>query len=543
MSNGPVHQALRTDFNARMLLSTEQADIKCSALGTQEMLRLLNDIFGTSLSFDHSELRALFESFISLAIDFGTLFALVRTSWPSEYELPDQGRSLEVDFLQRLSGVEAGGSAHNSTRDGSISGETIHSPYYIKPRRLWDLYAHRVVPFHYSLQEGGLVIPLYWAISHSWTDDMVGVDTPVNAYEWPVPLPKGMTLEAVRAELIGLGAQYVWLDVLCLRQSSTDADKERKRRQEWSVDVPTIGTVYVSGAFRVVRYMNGLGRIFERCGWDHPRHWLNRAWTLQEMKYESIIGGVPHGVKDPLQQRSDESGELLSERLSLVTEIETLQEGRTTARHFMNIIAAMRRRHSTNPVDKIAGVAMLFHSASLPLYDEAKGEEAAWALCIRHLPPALQAELLFQFEHPGNNGITWCPSWNQLMTTEVPPELFLRTVVGMVKNIMPDGKASYEGPVLTAYVTLQAEAVGSTYRRAILKVQEDEFKVGIPLSVPDISEGQYTLIGDELMWSWVLCITQGALDYRKVTILRMSEAEADRLKDSNLYRRRRCRFA
>ncbi|KLO14819.1 hypothetical protein SCHPADRAFT_888985 [Schizopora paradoxa] len=46
---------------------------------------------------------------------------------------------------------------------------------------------------------------------------MTRLATPIYGYEWSVPVPFGVDLEDVLAELLKLGAHYVWLDVLCLR--------------------------------------------------------------------------------------------------------------------------------------------------------------------------------------------------------------------------------------------------------------------------------------------------------------------------------------
>ncbi len=57
-------------------------------------------------------------------------------------------------------------------------------------------------------------------ISHAWMhkDDRVNMWTPINGREWPVPIPKDANLDLIRIEMLNLGAEYVWLDVLCLRQ-------------------------------------------------------------------------------------------------------------------------------------------------------------------------------------------------------------------------------------------------------------------------------------------------------------------------------------
>ncbi|KAF8460041.1 hypothetical protein BDZ91DRAFT_636139, partial [Kalaharituber pfeilii] len=147
------------------------------------------------------------------------------------------------------------------------------------PRRLWDLVSNRVVDVdQFAKVDGETAIPRapaqgYWAITHSWTADMQLCMTPINGYRWPVPVPAGVSLEAIRWEALSHGAQYCWLDVLCLRQrmiqrvpgttagidDETESAEREQRLEEWSVDIPTIGNIYRQ-ATNVIRYFNGLGR-------------------------------------------------------------------------------------------------------------------------------------------------------------------------------------------------------------------------------------------------------------------------------------------
>ncbi len=117
-------------------------------------------------------------------------------------------------------------------------------------QRAWDLYANRVVPSWSGYTP--------WGISHAWVDerDRVNVWSPINGYEWPVPIPRNANLDLIRIEMLNLGAHYVWLDVLCLRQEG--GLSEDLRVQEWKIDVPTIGSVYALGK-PVVCYFCGLG--------------------------------------------------------------------------------------------------------------------------------------------------------------------------------------------------------------------------------------------------------------------------------------------
>ncbi len=95
-------------------------------------------------------------------------------------------------------------------------------------------------------------------ISHAWVDekDRVNVWTPINGREWPVPIPKDANLNLIWIEMLNLGVDYAWLDVLCLRQK--EGLREDLHVEEWKLDVPTIGATYQQ--IKVVIYMSGLGQ-------------------------------------------------------------------------------------------------------------------------------------------------------------------------------------------------------------------------------------------------------------------------------------------
>lgn len=142
--------------------------------------------------------------------------------------------------------------------------------------------------------------PEFWAISHSWAneEERIYVNSPINQHLWPIPIPETCELENVRKAAIESGSEYCWLDVLCLRQyahqgkgpgnewvmTAEDDIKNEVRAEEIKIDVPTIGNVYRK-AFKILYYFNNLGRPLVTDGVDfkNPRHWLNRAWTLQEV--------------------------------------------------------------------------------------------------------------------------------------------------------------------------------------------------------------------------------------------------------------------
>ena len=316
----------------------------------------------------------------------------------------------------------------------------IKSPYRIMPRRIWDLKSNRVVEFRMLHSEvlareclsGSVVIgllegpcPPFWAITHSWTNEMLPVKTSINQYQWPTPLPRGLDLEhGVRQELIDKGAEYVWLDVLCLRQNSTANDT---KHDEWKLDVPTIGNIYRS-AIGIARYFNGLGQPFSTQGWDDPRHWLCRAWTLQEIRSESTTynAGLPHMTNTSgrrahsiMNTGSRVDGKITTLRQALQPVVKLAAQVDTPSGcSVYKLVTQMAKRYAAQPTDKVAGLFYLLRTTQLPTYDADISDGDAWARCFHVLPFERKIEILFDF--PGTGGsdghdCQWFPAWSQLM--------------------------------------------------------------------------------------------------------------------------------
>ena len=196
------------------------------------------------------------------------------------------------------------------------------------PRRIWDICANTVIPTSWfwgppcpltGRQGVGAVGVM--PVSHAWAapKDRTFIITEANQHMWPVPLPRGVLLEDVRGEMIRLGVRYAWVDVLCLRQeaepkfatgliilarSEDIKRREDRRSEEWEIDLPAMGAIYLNpdkdglyGGAPTVIFMSGLGCPFRDEGWDNKRHWLKRAWTLQEAPVLSrcLIAGLPGG--------------------------------------------------------------------------------------------------------------------------------------------------------------------------------------------------------------------------------------------------------
>ncbi|TFK48271.1 hypothetical protein OE88DRAFT_1664758 [Heliocybe sulcata] len=446
------------------ILSDEQASQKCRSLGQKRMLAILNKALGTSVAMS-PEIGAWLKSFVESSDDFGTAYARTRKmfknldnntyfryypSSPTSSELlskiihePTWGhignyidnKINDTDdqrgkiFDQIKSGIDQVYSdlqyhhqnyeskGHTALEDDHISGGLGK----LWVRRLWDLWANRVVPYSFTKEHShDDYPPKYFAISHSWTDTMsesAGIDTPVNGSQWPVPFPDGASIEAVRNELLNLGAEYVWLDVLCLRQYGASRN-ENQRRAEWKLDIPMIGSIY-SHATKVVRYYNGLGVAFRRWGWDDKRHWSQRAWTMQEIKEESISGGLPEGVQDPLKEKSVD-GILFSDHLERTLDLERRLRGKAEAsfcpiNEMLLLVKETRLRFSTKEIDKIGAFGSLLKLKYVPIYDEDMGEEEAWTRLVKNMDPEVRRALLWHFSSPGTGEFAWRPSWWQLM--------------------------------------------------------------------------------------------------------------------------------
>ena len=161
----------------------------------------------------------------------GEAYAAARVGWrhfknPDFVDLVAQHRGRWHGIVQRLDKERA-----NSICRDNTGQEVIQYPYEVMPRRLWDLKSNRVVEFrmlhselraykstmqrqarteafhnHNHLRE----VPVFWAISHSWESSTNPVDTPINQYQWQVPLPCNLDLECdLRQELLKYGIVYV----------------------------------------------------------------------------------------------------------------------------------------------------------------------------------------------------------------------------------------------------------------------------------------------------------------------------------------------
>ena len=377
-----------TEFCAGDSITPEQAAVPCQRISGGTLLHSLAALVGlheeTRSKAKHQWIQNDIGYFVAHHFDFGLAYAAVRIAWK---DFNKHSMDSSVIYVQRSRWYQCLQELNEARSkvieiEHSSSQELITYPYSIMPRRLWDLRSNRVVDFQmlHASQPNAQIAPPFWAVTHSWTSDMSSVSTPINQHQWPVPLPKNITLDDLRTELLALGAEYIWLDVICLRQKTEvdfleqlkqqgwklDVDsevvsRENLRQQEWKLDVPTIGNIY-RAATKIVRYFNGLGIRFSNHGWDDPRHWLQRAWTLQEITTESatINGGVPrdlHSRQVFLNSQGKVSGTLVKFRSAIGPVLQlTAQVDSSYGCEVYELAREMAKRHASQPLDKLSGL-------------------------------------------------------------------------------------------------------------------------------------------------------------------------------------------
>lgn len=410
-------------IGAERAISSKLADVPCSKLGIPRLLKQLNHVLGTSYHLNQA-LQTLLQT--CEGFDFGTAYGYLRNRWYADpsWIMTDMAQCEINDRNIRATALDE-------------RSKVVYRPSEVPPRRLWDLCSNRVVPFWATRLTKH---EFAWsnecgAVSHSWVDLKlrVPVDTPINSHQWPVPIPKGATLDRIRIELLNLGLEYVWLDVLCLRQSGK-AGSEELLKEESKLDIPTIGGVYHQQHNKIY-YYSGLGLPFKIDNIEGERHWLNRAWVLQESgqgfmtEAGSLVAGITSDSPVQASLISDiqhrylpflpESDGGVRKFIDQVTRIPfTLGPSGGT----YDVLGFMRKRASTSDLDKISGLVYLLGgwNRMVPYFDAKEPLETAWSRLLCCIDPEFLGDLLF-FPVPGAGKSLWRPTWKQLMEAQELP--------------------------------------------------------------------------------------------------------------------------
>ncbi|GJE97514.1 hypothetical protein PsYK624_137350 [Phanerochaete sordida] len=371
----------------------------CSTMSIRGLLATLNDVLGTTHGPDTPGLTECLKHFSATSRDFGELYGILRGYWHSDL----------TQLVAHLSEKRAKDEAmrRDAVREGYISNP------FVRPRRVWDLYSNRVIPYYALPPCPRSRIPdNVWTVSHSWVpeDALRRVWTTINGKEWPVPIPADTTLEHIRVELLNFAAEYVWLDVLCLRQEGHPED-EAQRKEEWRLDVPTVGHVFSFPDVPCITYFNGLGRPFtpSLSALASDYHWLNRAWTVQEAT-ESWLPGGATGATFPADAIA-----LFNKRHVIPAKSRRDPRDLAQKKSFTDAPALLRERRCTRELDRVFCLAYLLQCATLPAYDAGAGADAAWAELLKHLPPTVRTPLLWYGD--GAAWPTW-PTWTQFLESK-----------------------------------------------------------------------------------------------------------------------------
>ncbi|KAK0499250.1 hypothetical protein EDD18DRAFT_1377266 [Armillaria luteobubalina] len=518
------------------VISCALADTPCADLGIDGVLERLNATLGTSYSlgfkylcsYGESTLYSILEPYVERNDDFGMVYAHLRHIW------------YDYDVSEIKNILWAAEEYDRKMRRNVLVHDTIMTRN-VPPRRVWDLYSNRVVP-HWVTSRHSWAASQAWGISHAWVDENDRVDamTPINGYEWPVPIPKDVNLDLIRIEMLNHGAQYAWLDVLCLRQQGGEG--EHLRLEEWKLDVPTIGSVYEYAS--VVCYFNGLGRPLHLTPgyFESDRSWFRRAWTLQEITFDPIIGGE---TGDDIMEK--EVQKTFEEQLARLRKMRVCNFA-------LEYVSEMRNRVSSTSLDKVAGLAYLLNPDCIPIYDAEMSDMDAGEVLMDMISSKRQAELFFYFPEPGNGRMYWRPSWQQIMTIEhFRPQEHLAEL-GDVEHGETDG-AWYE-----SYFIESADVRGLDEGSKEEKPRQGEifykhaagfsrtFKI-LADHVYPIPDGSYALIGASNWddWSstcplrfWVVGRLRDDRKFEKLSVFSLAEDEQTTPSELGLKTTRQC---
>ncbi|KAF7796044.1 hypothetical protein EIP86_007214 [Pleurotus ostreatoroseus] len=512
----------------RPVLPSSLADQPCAVLGLTDLLDLFNKTLRTAYTESTPGVKDVLEACIARGDDFGIAFSRIRHFWYTDLT--------RVETIAERSQLR-----DTKMRISALDGKTnrIVKPA-IPPRRIWDLFSNRVVPWWFLPNKSGVPNEAFvdrselCAVSHSWMYDKLrrDVDTSINAHDWPVPTPVDTTLDRVRVELLNLGLQYAWLDVLCLRQAGNpDPDKEALRLEEWKLDVPMIGFIYVDLP-QIVTYFGGLGRPFYLGNMDDERHWLNRAWTLQEASVIStcIVGGLVHDSPSPPPFDITEDTPIDPDVKQFYSRLNGMRSLR--GQHIFKLMDVMRRRAATNELDKIAGLAYLFGSEILPAYIRTD-DEASWELLMRTIMATYRGQLFFLYPAAGDGKHAWRPSWKQVKTTSLPDpaQSFITGIYQLIRYNEDDETYQCDGHLLRSCSVegLAEPDVDDYCRRGVLRATSSDgtqhsFSVIAHHQHP-IPDGEYALVASrgpsDLYRYWVVgrWVEPGA--FLKVSVVTM----------------------
>ncbi|KAK0432312.1 hypothetical protein EV421DRAFT_2001017 [Armillaria borealis] len=450
------------------VIPSSLADTPCATLGIQGVLDELNATLRTTYTLDTPSLPSILDDCVEKNYNFGTAYGRLRQIWYANdwSNIRDKLRRREEKDRKR--------------RQEALVDKVLIVEPYLPPRR---------IPSANIACMGG--------------------------YTCHVPIPKDASLDLLRIEMLNLGVQYMWLDVLCLRQKG--GTKEDIRVEEWKLDVPIIGRVYRNTW--VVIYLSGLGLPLKEGNLDSKRCWFRHAWILQEVGEDRIIAGDTSD--GPMHAEPiDEDGNY---ETGLLTRFHKQLGCRQGWLDLFRQLAAMQKRVSTNPVDKVAGLAFPLMPETIPAYHESESLEDAWMALVN----SMYARMRLASGLP--LGISWSRTRTQAVETDMGaghdghpasgPVFCLALKMGMCADWMWNRQKG--GDRCGELVVEGADGMQYT------------FAIRVTHQIP-IPEGTYTLLGsnpglddNDDIWGqyWAVGLRLPRQRFKKVSVVMMEDKE------------------
>ncbi|KAK0436326.1 uncharacterized protein EV420DRAFT_238848 [Desarmillaria tabescens] len=209
--------------------------------------------------------------------------------------------------------------------------------------------------------------------------------------------------------------------------------------------------------------------------------------------------------------------------------------------HVFEALKSMRNRVSTNPVDKVAGLAYVMVSEAIPAYYESQSLEDAWTALVNSMLNKCRGQLFYFYPEPGNAGKKWRPSWDQLMSKPLPTDGYSSTVG--IAEIDRDETGDEDTCDACCIEKGVVRGLQGSDRRGELIVKdkggiEHGFEVTATHTYP-IPDDTYTLIDScseyvRLHNVWVVGQSLPGGKFEKVSVLELSRQEHCRLNDLDI---------
>ncbi|KAK0185751.1 hypothetical protein F5146DRAFT_191375 [Armillaria mellea] len=235
----------------------------------------------------------------------------------------------------------------------------------------------------------------------------------------------------------------------------------------------------------------------------------------------------------------DDNGNYKTEILTRFhKQLEHLQETTSEFRLF-ETLADMRNRVSTNPVDRVAGLAFCLQVNHA--YHEKETLEDAWTALVNAMDAYVRARILLLYPGAGLGSKKWRPTWEQVMSEPLPADDECYKLLERDDEMDEDW---YEGPCIKqGFVRgLNASAEGVDRRGELVVKDADGMQHTFKILATHkflIPEGPHTLLGafftfrnpHRRVFQWVVGRSLPDQRFEKLSVITVpDEGERERLR-------------